>query len=157
MNYSSMSPFHGVQSLRNRLHQHGSSTGTHALPANLLHPGLLSPQGHSSCKEPAPARAPHGVTASFGHPSALSWGPPRAAGGDLLHHGPPRAAGDSLPYHGHHHGLQGNLLRRLEHLLRSFCTEFGVFRVVSLTYSYSSIPLQLSGLEAFSPFLNLFS
>ena len=31
--------------------------------------------------------------ACFGHPPAPAWGPPRAAGGDLLYHGPPQAAG----------------------------------------------------------------
>jgi len=61
---------------------------------------------------------------------------PRAAGGYLLHHGPPwlqaspwsaaRAAGDPL-------------LQCLEHLFPPFCTDLGVCRVVSLTYSHSSL------------------
>jgi len=37
----------------------------------------LSPWGHRSCQEPAPARASHELTVSFGHPPALGWGPPR--------------------------------------------------------------------------------
>jgi len=90
---SSMGPFHGAQSLRNRLLQRGSSMGSQALPANLLCPGLLSPLGHRSCQEPVPAQASHTVTTYFGHPSALVWGSPWAAGGYLLHHGPSRAAG----------------------------------------------------------------
>jgi len=65
-------PFHGVQSLRNRLPQRGSPTGSQALPANLLRCGLLSPRGRRSCQEPAPAWAPQWVTPSFGHPPALA-------------------------------------------------------------------------------------
>jgi len=108
MSYSNMSPSHrlqlftncpsvgsshGVQSFRNRLLQCGSPTGSQALPATLLLCGLLSPQVNRSCQEPAPARAPHGVTASFGHPPAPAWGPPWAAEGDLLQGGPPWTAG----------------------------------------------------------------
>ncbi|KAK4826015.1 hypothetical protein QYF61_003788, partial [Mycteria americana] len=74
MNCSSVGPFHGVQSFRNRLLQRGSPTGSQVLPANLLQRGLLSPQVHRSCQEPAPARASHGVTASFGHPPAPGLG-----------------------------------------------------------------------------------
>jgi len=92
MNFSSMGPFHGMQSFRNRLLQRGSPTGSHVLPANLLQRGLLSPQGHRSCQEPAPAQAAHGVTASFRHPPALAWSPPWATGGYLLHRGPPWTA-----------------------------------------------------------------
>uniref|UniRef100_A0A8C0C4D5 Uncharacterized protein n=1 Tax=Buteo japonicus TaxID=224669 RepID=A0A8C0C4D5_9AVES len=87
-----MGPFHGVQSFRSTLLQRGSPTGSQVLPENLLH-GLLSPQIRRSCQEPAPARGSHGVTASFGNPPAPAWGPPRAAGGDLLHRGPPWTAG----------------------------------------------------------------
>jgi len=92
-NCPSVGPFHRVQSLRNRLPQRGSPTRSQALPANLLWWGLLSPRVHRSWQEPAPTRAPHGVTASFRHHPAPAWGPPQAAGGDLLHHGPPWAAG----------------------------------------------------------------
>ncbi|KAK4806754.1 hypothetical protein QYF61_005550, partial [Mycteria americana] len=97
MNCSSTGPFYGVQSFRNRLLQRGSPMGAEILPANLLlcgppmgaeilpanllQRGLLSPQGHRSCQEPAPAWALHRVTASFrAHSPALVWGPPRAAG-----------------------------------------------------------------------------
>jgi len=73
--YASVGPFHGVQSFRNRLLQRGSPTGSPALPANLLRHGLLSPWVHRSWQEPAPERAPHRVTASFGHLPALAWGP----------------------------------------------------------------------------------
>jgi len=66
-NYPSMGPFHGVQSFRNRLLQRGSPMGSQALPANLLQHGLFSPQVHGTCQEPAPAWAPHRLTASFGH------------------------------------------------------------------------------------------
>jgi len=92
-NCSSVGPFYGVQSFRNRLLQCGSCVGSQVLPANLVHRGLLSPLVHRSCQEPVPARAPHRVTASFGYPPALAWGPPRAAEGYLLHRGPPWAAG----------------------------------------------------------------
>jgi len=87
-------PSHRVQSFRNRLFQCGSSMGSQALPANLLQHGLLSPQVCRSCQEPAPVRAFHGVTASFGHPPAPAWDPSRAASGHLLHSGPPWAAGE---------------------------------------------------------------
>jgi len=66
---------HRVQSFKNRLLQRGSPMGSQALPGNLLRYGLLSPWVHRSWQEPAPARAPHGVTASFRHPPALAWGP----------------------------------------------------------------------------------
>ena len=107
-----------VQSFRNRLLQHGSPVGSQALPANLLQRGLLSPWVRRSCQEPAPARASHGVTASFGHPPAPAWGPPRAAGGYLLHRGPPWAAGGqpASPWSSPRAAGE-SLLRRLEHLL----------------------------------------
>jgi len=100
-NCSSVGPFHGVQSFRNRLLQHESPTGSQVLPASLIRHELLSPWVRSSWQKPAPPRgsprghrgAPHGVTASFGHPRAPVWGPPWAAGGYLLHRGPPWTAG----------------------------------------------------------------
>ena len=92
-NCSSVGPIHGVESFRSTLLQCGSLVGSQVLPENLLQCGLLSPQIRRSCQEPAPARASHGVTASFEHPPALAWGPPWAAGGYLLHCGPPWAAG----------------------------------------------------------------
>ena len=87
----------------------GSPLGSQALPENMLQHGLLSPQGHRSCQEPAPAWAPHGLTASFGHPLVPVRGPPRAAVEicstvDL--HG---LQGHSLPHPGLLHGLRGNL------------------------------------------------
>ncbi|KAK4818192.1 hypothetical protein QYF61_008576 [Mycteria americana] len=67
MSCSSVGPFHGMQSFRNRLFQHESSMVSHVLPENLLQHGLLSPQGHSSCQEPALAQALHQtyVTAKY--------------------------------------------------------------------------------------------
>jgi len=88
-NFSNVSPSHGVQSFRNRLLQCVSAMGSYVLPANLL----PSPWLHRSWEDPAPAQAFHGVTSSFGHPPAPTWGPPRAASGCLLHHGPPQVAG----------------------------------------------------------------
>lgn len=41
---------------------------------------------HRSYQEPSSVWAFHTVTTSFGHPLALAWGPPLAAGGYLLHH-----------------------------------------------------------------------
>jgi len=91
----SVGPFHGVQPLRNRLLQRGSPTGPQALPANLLR--LLSPWDHSSCQEPALAQALPRVTASSRHPPAPAWGPPWAAGRDLLPRGPPWLQGQPVP------------------------------------------------------------
>ncbi|KAK4826200.1 hypothetical protein QYF61_006144 [Mycteria americana] len=52
--------------------------------------------------------------------------------------------GDSLPHHGLHHGLQGNLCSGAWSTSSpSFFTGLGVCRVVSLTYSHSSLQLQL--------------
>ena len=117
-NCSSVGPFHGLQSFKHRLFQCGSPVGSQVLPANLLQRGLLSPQICRSCQEPAPARASHGVTASFGHPPAPAWGPPWAAGGDLLPRGPPWAAGGqpASPWSSPRAAGE-SLLRRLEHLL----------------------------------------
>jgi len=63
-------------------------------------------------------RALQSVTASFGHPPALVWGPPRAVGRDLLHHGPPWAAGEqpASPWSSPQTAVQ-SLLWHLEHLL----------------------------------------
>lgn len=54
-----------------------------ASPAWFPH-GVIGP-----ASKPAPARAFHRVTASFGHLPALVWGPPQAAGVSVLYHGPP--------------------------------------------------------------------
>jgi len=50
-----------------------------------------------------------------------------------------RLQGDNLPHHGLLHRLQGN---RCSSGSSSFLTDLGVCRVVSLTYSHCSIPLQ---------------
>jgi len=118
-NRSSVGLFHGVQSFRNRLLQHGSSTGSQALPANLLCCGLLSPWVHGSWQEPAPARASYGVTASFRHISALAWSLPWGAGGYLLHNRLPRVAGTqpASPWSSSRAAWERSLLQHLEHLL----------------------------------------
>jgi len=90
MSCSSVGPSHGVQSFRNRLLQRWSTMGSQVLPANLLQLGLHSPWVHRSFQDPAPARA---LSLLQVHPPAPVWGPPRAAGGYLLHRGPPWAAG----------------------------------------------------------------
>jgi len=111
MNWPSVDPFHGVQSLRNRLLQRGSPTGSRALPANLLRRGLLSPQVCRSWQEPAQRGLPTGVTASFRHPPALVWGPFHGLQVEICStvdlHG---LQGDNLPHHGLHHELQGKTL-----------------------------------------------
>jgi len=104
----------GVQLFRNRLLQSGCPTGSQALSANLLRCGLLSPWGHRSWQEPAPVQGLHGVTASFGHPPALTWGPfhglqveicsavdLHGLQGDNLHHqwSSPWTAGERLLQH----------------------------------------------------------
>jgi len=110
-NCPSVGPSHGVQSFRNRLLQRGSPMGSHTLSANLLRCGLLSPRVRRSWQEPAPARAPHGVTASFRHPPAPAWGPfHRLQVENLLHVGLHGVQGDNLPHHGLHHKLQGKVL-----------------------------------------------
>ena len=157
MNCPSVGPSHGVQSFRNRLLQRGSPTRSQALPANLLRRELLSPQVHRSCQEPAPAQAPYGVTASFRHPPALVWGPFHRLQVDICStvdlHG---LQEDSLPHHGLLHGLQWNLCS-WSTSCPSFFTNLGVCRVVSLTYSHSSLQLQLLLRSNFSPFLHTLS
>ena len=68
MKFSNMSPFHGVQSFRNRLLQRGSSTSSQVLSANQLQHDLLS-MGHRLMVVSAP------VTISMGCRwiSALTW------------------------------------------------------------------------------------
>jgi len=125
-NCSSMGPFQGVQSFRNKLLQCGSPTGSQAQPANLLQCGLS--MGHSLLQ----ASPCSGVGSSPG----CRWGsaPPWSS----------TAAADSLPHHGLLHGCTAkSLLHCLEHLLPSSCTDCGLCRAVSLTYSHSSIPVKL--------------
>ena len=111
-NCSSMGPIHGVQSFRNRLLQHGSPTGSQVLPANLLQRGFLSPRGHGSAG-PARSLLHHGLPTGSQRPSGI-----HLLRRGVLHrlqvdicstmdlHG---LQGDSLPHHGLPHGLQGNL------------------------------------------------
>jgi len=86
-------------------------TGSQALLADLLKHGLLSLWVRRSWQEPAPAWAPHGVTASFRHPPAPAWGPFHRLQVEICStmdlHG---LQGDSLPHHGLHHKLQGKTL-----------------------------------------------
>jgi len=82
--------------------------GSQALPPHLLWHGLLSPLVRRSWQEPAPARAPHGVTASFTYPPAPAWGPFPRVQVDICStvdlHG---LQGDNLPHRGLHHEQQG--------------------------------------------------
>ena len=148
---SSKGPFHGVQSFRSRLLQHGPPTRSQALPENLLECGLLSPRVHRSCQEPAPAWTPQGSRPPSGHIHLLWRG--------VLHRLQVHICctmdlsmlqGESLPYHGLHQGLQGNLCSGT--CSPSFFTDLGVYRVVSFSYSHSFIPAVF-----FSLFLNVLS
>jgi len=140
-----MGPLHGVQSFRNRLLQRGTPTRSHVLPENLPRRGLLSPRVRRSWQKPAPAQAPHGVTASFRHPPALAWESlSRATGGDLLLHG---LQGNSLPHHGFSSQVtrEDSLLRHLEHVLPSPSSlTLEVCRVVSFTLSHSFLSTAVS-------------
>jgi len=149
-NCSSVGPFHGVQSFRNRLLQCGLPMGSQVLPANLLQHGLLFPWGYMSCQKPAPARACHWVTASFGHPPALVWGPPQASGGFLLNHGPPWAAGGQPASPWSLSRAAGeSLLWRLEPLLqRPWCLQSCFSHIFSLLSSAA-----VAVAEGFFPFL----
>jgi len=100
------------------------------------------PWVHRSWQEPAPARALHGLTASFGHIYLLQcWVLHGLQAGicsttDL--HG---LQGHSLPHHGLQNGLQGNPCSGTWSTSSpSFSTDLGVYRVGSLTYSHSSLP-----------------
>jgi len=138
MNCSSVGPFHGVQSFRNKLLQRGSQ----ALPASLLWHGLLSPWAHRSCQDAAPAQAAHRVPASFRHPPALVWTPFHGLQVEICStvdfYGLQR---HSLPHHGLHHELQGKTLCSgiLSTSFPSFCTNLGVCRVVSHIVSLLSL------------------
>jgi len=104
---------------RNRLLQHGSPTGSQALPANLLWRGLLPPRVHRFWQKLVPEQAPHGVTASFRHPPVLVGSFPRATSGYLLHCGPPWAAGGqpASPWSLSQVAREDSPFRHLEHLL----------------------------------------
>ena len=66
--------------------------------------------------------------------------------------------GDSLPQHGLHYRLQGNLCSGTWTTSSpSFFTDLGVCRVVSLTFSHSSLLPQNVLMQVFFPFLNTLS
>ena len=110
----------------------------------------LSPQGHRSCQEPAPARPPHGVTASFRHPPALSWGPFHGLHVDIW--STMDCRGTTCLTVVFHHELQGKTLCSSISSTSSpsFFTDLGVCRVVSLTWSHSSLLTAVSP-QFFSP------
>ena len=110
MDCYTVGPSRWVQFFRNRLLQCGSPAWSQVLPANLLRHGLVSPWLHRSWQEPAPARASHRVTASFGCIHLLQCGVLQGLHVDIcstidIH----ELQGDSLPHHGLLHELQGNL------------------------------------------------
>jgi len=134
-----------VQSFRNRPLQRGSPTGSQALPENIHQCGLLSLRDHRSCQEPAPAQAFHGVTASFGCIHLLWCGVFHRLQVDTCStvdiHG---LHGDSLHHHGLLHRLQGNLCSGALNISPpSFFPDLGACSIVSLTYSHSSISVQV--------------
>jgi len=116
MNCSNMSPSHGLQSSP-RCSSVGPPRGHKSCQQTCSSMGSSS-WDHRSWQDPAPARAPYGVTASFGHPPALAWGLPRAAGGYLLHCGHPWSAGaqPASPWSSSRSAGK-SLLWHLEHLL----------------------------------------
>ena len=148
--------FSKLESFRNRLLQRGSPTGSQALPANVHHHRLLSPQLCRSWQETTPAQAPHGVTASFRHPPAPMWGPFHGLQVEICStedlHGLQVV---HMPHHGLHHDLQGKALCLSVSSTSSpsFFTDFGVCRVVSFTSSCSSLSTAVS-LQFFLPLLN---
>ncbi|KAK4830186.1 LOW QUALITY PROTEIN: hypothetical protein QYF61_009213 [Mycteria americana] len=110
--------------------------------------------GPRSCQEPAPAWASHGVTASFGHIHLLWRGVLHGLQVDICStvdlHG---LQGDSLPHHCLHQGLQGNLCSSAWSISSPSFTDLGVCRAVPLTYSHSSLQLQLLLCSNFFPLL----
>ncbi|KAK4820738.1 hypothetical protein QYF61_004419 [Mycteria americana] len=152
-NCSSVGPFQGVQSFRNRLLRVGP------------------PRSHKSCQQTCSSvgSSLHGATGPAR--SLLQHGLPTGSqppsGIHLLQHGVLHGMqvdicstmdlhglqGDSLPHHGLHQGLQGNLCSGAWSTLSpSFFADLGVYRVVSLTYPQSSLWLQL---QFFPPFLTM--
>jgi len=108
MNCSSMSPFHRLQSFRNRLLQCGSHTRPQILPANLFQHGLLSLHRSTG---PARSLLQHGLpigsqpllgTSTCSNTESTT---SEICSTMDLH----MLQGVSLPHHGLHHGLQGNL------------------------------------------------
>jgi len=114
-NCPNVGPFHGVPCFRKRLLQLGSPTGSQVLPGACSSAG--SPQGHSLLQAP-PAPV-------WGFSLGCGWGsaPPWAS----------MAAGTACLTMVCSMGCREPLLRRLEHLLPSFCTDLGVCRDVPLT------------------------
>ena len=134
-----------------KLLQCGSPAGSQVLPANLLQFGLLSPQVHRSCQEPAPVWASHGVIASFGRICLLwcgvlhGWQVDICSSANL--HG---LQGDSLPSH---HRLQGNLCSGIPPPPPSSLTLVSAWWFLS-----HPTPLSAAGFSAvFFPFLNMSS
>jgi len=140
MNCSTVVPFHGVQSFRNRLLQCGSLRGSQVLPANLLQCGLFSPCVHRPCWEPAQVQNSHGVTASFGCIHLLCRGVFPGLQVKICSitdlHG---LQGHSLPHHGLQHGLQGNLCSGAWSTSSPSFIDLAVCRVVSLISSVFSL------------------
>jgi len=97
-----------------------------------------SPQGHRSCQQTSStgSQPPPGIPMLWrGALPGLQVGLCSPVG---LH----GLQGHSLPHHGLLHGLQGNLCSSAWSTSSpSFCTDFGVCRVISPTYSYASLPL----------------
>jgi len=109
------------------------STGPQVLPVNLLQHGLLSPQGHGSCQEPAPVWASHGVTVSFRCIHLLQRGVLPGLQVDICSTVDLRGLQrHSLPHRGLLHGLQGKLCSSAWSASSPcFVTDLGVCRVVS--------------------------
>jgi len=161
MNCLSVGPFPWHAVLQEQAAPVWVPTGSQALPANLLRRGLLSPWVRRWCQEPAPARGPHGVTASFRHPPAPVWVPFHGLQVDIcstvdLH----ELKGNNLPHHGLHHKLQGKALCSVILGTSSPCSFFfdlGVCRVVSLTLFHSSLYTVVSSPPFFFTFLTMLS
>jgi len=124
------------------------------------------PQGHKPCQQTCSSvgsslhrsagrarsllqhGAPHGVTASFGHPPAEMWGPFHGLQVDICStvdlHG---LQGNNLPHHGLHHKLQRKALcsNISGASSPSFFTDLGVCRVC---LSHRFVPLSNCSLTA---------
>ena len=123
--------------------------------SKVLRHGLLSPQGHRSCQEPAPVQAPHGVTAFLECVRLLWLGALHrlqvCISSTMDLHG---LQGDSLPHYGLHHELRGNLCSGTWSTSSPFFfTDIGVCRVVALTYSYSFLLAAVGASGFFFPLL----
>ena len=128
-----------------------------ALPTNLLQCGLLSPRVHRSWQKPAPAWAPHGVTAFFRHPPAPAWGP--FHGLYRCTSAPPWTSMDrrrttclTLVFSTSCKGRLSALVSRAPPP-PSFITDLRVYRVVSFTFSHSSLLTAVLPQVCFLPLL----